>query len=177
MYNMPLICITCHSSSFSIFTGPSFPCVGCDCTSFDHSGDHFHENFELALPKNQQKYIWGQPSFCHWFGHLCESNFGRVRCGFGRIETHPHQKKLARCRIFHATVTNIDVWSSQVTRTRRPLTMWPSIWFNESSTSSYRVCCRCTLLDIISIANAMVQRIINFVVQSVLPMHSVGHYS
>ena len=70
MYNMPLICITCHSSSFSIFTGPSFPCVGCDCTSFDHSGDHFHENFELALPKNQQKYIWGQPSFCHWFGHL-----------------------------------------------------------------------------------------------------------
>ena len=144
MHNMPLICITCHSSSFSIFTGPSFPCVGCDCTSFDHSGDHFHENFELALPKNQQKYIWGQPSFCHWFGHLCESNnvafdlvhyselvFVNVVCESpGTMLVYCSLNiKLARCRIFRATVTNIDVWSSQVTRTRRPLTMWPSIWF------------------------------------------------
>jgi hypothetical protein len=92
--------ITCHFSSFSIFTGPSFPCVGCDCTSFDHSGDHFHKNFELALPK---KYIWVQPSFCHWFGHLCESNLGRVRCGFGRVETHPHQKPLRLFNLRRAT--------------------------------------------------------------------------
>ena len=101
MPNMPLLCLTCHSSSFfSILTGPSFPCVGCDCTSFDHSGDHFHKNFELALPK---KYIWGQPSFCHWFGHLCESNLGRVRCGFGRVETHPHQKPLRLFNLRRAT--------------------------------------------------------------------------
>jgi hypothetical protein len=101
MPNMPLLCLTCHSSSsFSILTGPSFPCVGCDCTSFDHSGDHFHKNFKLALPK---KYIWGQPSFCHWFGHLCESNLGRVRCGFGRVETHPHQKPLRLFNLRRAT--------------------------------------------------------------------------
>ena len=101
MPNMPLLCLTCHSSSsFSILAGPSFPCVGCDCTSFDHSGDHFHKNFELALPK---KYIWGQPSFCHWFRHLCESNLGRVRCGFGRVETHPHQKPLRLFNLRRAT--------------------------------------------------------------------------
>ena len=68
----------------------------------------FSRKFWIGIAEKPAKIHLGPAILLPLVWTPMESNFGRVRCGFGRIETHPHQKPLRLWNLWRATRSTRD---------------------------------------------------------------------